>query len=69
MQKFRYGADPLCVASWVAYALNRWIGIPLYGAQVPFLRAYFNDALLIPAALPPLLWLRRRLRLFCGNAG
>lgn len=59
MKPFRYAADPLCLSACGAYAVNRlwlkgWIG----GA---FLRGHFNDLLLIPAALPLVLWLHARL--------
>ena len=43
------------------YAVNRWLILPHVGAG--FLRGQFNDFLLIPAALPPVLLLQRRLRL------
>ncbi|MBI2515326.1 MAG: hypothetical protein HYV95_00265 [Opitutae bacterium] len=40
------------------YAINRWL-IPLSLKGV-FLRGHFADALLIPAALPPWLWVQRK---------
>ena len=43
------------------YALNRWVLKPHIPS--PFLHNHFNDVLLIPCALPPLLWMQRRLRL------
>jgi hypothetical protein len=57
--RFRYSFDPLCLVASGSYAVNRWL-IPatLKGA---FLRGHFADVLLIPAALPPMLWLQRRL--------
>lgn len=61
MNRFRYGRDPLCIAACACYAVNRW-WIPLAIKGV-FLRGYFNDVLLIPAALPLVLWLHRRLGL------
>ena len=58
---FRYFADPFCVVCCVAYVANRLLLKPhLHSA---FLHGYFNDLLLIPCALPPLLWLHRRLGL------
>jgi len=56
---FRYLLDPLCLLACLFYALNRWAIAPL--AASPFLQGTFNDLLLIPAALPPVLWLQRRL--------
>ena len=61
MNRFRYARDPLCVAACGLYALNRWWLRALIGGV--FLRGYFNDLLLIPAALPLALWLQRRLGL------
>lgn len=59
---FHYWRDPLCVAACVAYAVNRWLLKPHF-AMGPFMRGHFNDVLLIPAALPLVLWLQRRLAL------
>ena len=50
--------DPICLAAWSAYFLNRFWLAPQFGAQLPFLREHFNDSLLIPAALPLLYWAR-----------
>ncbi|HEY5893956.1 MAG TPA: class I SAM-dependent methyltransferase [Chthoniobacterales bacterium] len=61
MRPFRYAFDPLCLIACVAYGLNRWILEPV--SSWAFLHEHFNDLLLIPAALPPLLWLQRRLGL------
>jgi len=41
------------------YALNRWIVAP--HIPHPFLSGHFNDLLLIPAALPWVLWLQKKL--------
>jgi hypothetical protein len=50
--------DPLCVAACVLYLLNRfWLRAHVGG---PFLQGQFNDLLLIPAALPLVLWVQRR---------
>lgn len=61
MSGFRYARDPLCAGACLCYAANRWL-VPsaLKGA---FLHGYFSDLLLIPAALPLLLWVHRRLGL------
>src|SRR3954469_2013908 len=61
MQRFRYLADPLFLLCCVAYALNRWLVKPHVDSA--FLHGYFNDLLLIPCALPPVLWLQRQLGL------
>ncbi len=53
--------DRLFLASATAYAVNRWILTPRLAS--PFLRNHFNDLLLIPAALPLVLWVQRRLGL------
>jgi len=50
----------------VLYVANRWC-LPT-ALKGPFLRNHFNDCLLIPAALPLILWLQRRLRLRHSDA-
>jgi hypothetical protein len=47
------------------YALNRCVLKPHFALS--FLRGQFNDLLLIPCALPPLLWLHRKLGLRRGD--
>lgn len=59
-KSFRYLLDPLCLLACLAYLGNRAILEP--GSTSAFLHGTFNDLLLIPAALPPVLWLQRRLR-------
>ena len=44
-----------------AYAINRWLIKPHVGSG--FMHSHFNDIWLIPCALPPILWLHRRLGL------
>jgi hypothetical protein len=61
VRSFRYALDPLCLAAGAAYAANRWL-LPAT-LKGPFLRGHFADLLLIPAALPLVLWLQRRLGL------
>ena len=61
--RFLYWRDPLCLASWAAYVLNRLVLKPWLGPGNVFMHGHFNDALLIPTALPPLLGLHRWLRL------
>jgi hypothetical protein len=60
---FRYLQDRLFLASVALYALNRWMLKPSLHAGETFFRGHFNDLLVIPCALPPLLFLHRRLRL------
>ena len=57
--RWRYGLDGLCLLAIGLYALNRWVVLPHLGSG--FMRNYFNDLLLIPAALPWVLWAQRRL--------
>ncbi len=59
---FRYWRDPQCVTACAAYVVNRWLLKPHF-AMGPFMRGHFNDCLLIPAALPLVLWLQRLMRL------
>ena len=59
---FRYWRDPLCIVACAAYALNRFFLAPLT-AHDSFLRTHFDDLLLIPAALPLVLWFQRLLAL------
>lgn len=61
MRRFLYWRDPLFLIGCAAYALNRWLLKPHLASR--FLHGYFNDLWLIPCALPPILWLHRRLRL------
>jgi hypothetical protein len=57
MRGFAYLRDPLFLTACSAYAVNRfWMKHALSGW---FLHSYFNDALLIPAALPCVLWMQR----------
>jgi hypothetical protein len=61
LNSFRYLRDGLFMVSCSLYALNRWLVKPrLHSA---FLHGHFNDLLLIPCALPPLLLLQRWLKL------
>jgi hypothetical protein len=49
----------LCLAACAVYGLNRWVLKPSFDA--PFLHGTFNDLLLIPAALPWVLWAQHKL--------
>jgi hypothetical protein len=66
LKRFRYSADPLCLMAATCYAANRWL-VPAALKGV-FLRGYFADLLLIPAALPVMLWLQRRFGLRSHDA-
>jgi ubiquinone/menaquinone biosynthesis C-methylase UbiE len=59
--RFRYGLDPLCLLACAFYAACRWLIRPHTDAV--FWHSYSTDYLLIPAALPPWLWVQRRLGL------
>jgi hypothetical protein len=56
---FRYARDPLFIAACLLYAANRLLVKPHVTSA--FFRGHFNDLLLIPCALPPVLWIQRRL--------
>jgi hypothetical protein len=60
IKAFRYGLDPVCIGACALYALNRFAIKPQVGPG--FFHSHFNDVLLIPAALPLLLWTHRK----CG---
>jgi hypothetical protein len=64
VKPFRYLRDPLCLLGCGLYATNRWLVKP--HVHVAFFQFWFNDSLLIPCALPPLLrvhaWLGWRQR-------
>lgn len=53
--------DGLFLVCCSLYALNRWLLKPHFHSA--FLHDHFDDLLLMPCALPLLLWLQRRLRL------
>lgn len=59
MKLFAYGRDPLCLIAMGSYVINRWALKP--AVDIPFLENHFNDLLLIPAALPLILWVQRKL--------
>jgi hypothetical protein len=66
VKRFRYAADPLCLLACVAYATVRWL--LRYRLPAGFWHDQFTDLLLIPAALPVMLWLQRRLGLRTSDA-
>jgi hypothetical protein len=61
VNRFRYLADPLFLVASSLYALNRFVLKPRVHSA--FLHNHFNDLLLIPCALPPLLLMQRWLKL------
>jgi len=61
VKPFAYLRDGLFLVCCSLYALNRWAIRP--HTHNLFLRFHFNDMLLIPCALPVLLWMQRGLRL------
>ena len=61
MPRFLYFRDPLFLTACVAYGVNRCLIKP--HALPGFMMFHFNDLWLIPCALPPVLWLHRRLGL------
>ena len=61
MNRFGYLRDPLFLLGCGLYGLNRFLLKPHF--HHAFVHSWFNDGLLIPCALPPLLLLHRWLRL------
>jgi hypothetical protein len=61
VKRFAYLRDPLFLTCCALYVTNRWLVKP--HTQVAFYRDWFDDLLLIPCALPPLLLLHRWLKL------
>jgi hypothetical protein len=61
LNAFGYLRDRLFLLACSLYAINRWAVKP--HVHSPFLRGHFNDLLLIPCALPPLLLMERWLKL------
>lgn len=57
MSRFGYLRDPMFLGAVGGYVLNRWLLKPLLSS--PFMHGHFNDLLLIPAALPVVLWVQR----------
>ncbi len=61
MKRFAYLCDPLFLLCCALYATNRWVIKP--HVHIEFFHSWFNDTLLIPCALPPLLFTHRVLGL------
>jgi|SRR6478672_3903850 len=66
MRRFLYLRDPLFILGCAAYVVNRWLVKPHVHAS--FFHSHFNDCWLIPCALPPVLWVHRRLGLRFSDA-
>jgi hypothetical protein len=66
VKAFAYWRDRLFITCCALYVLNRWGLKPLVTS--PFFHGQFNDLLLIPCALPPVLWLQRKSRLRSHDA-
>lgn len=66
MKQFRYLRDPLFLVCCVLYATNRWLIKP--HSHIAFFHNWFNDLLLIPCALPVVLFAYRRLGLRMHDA-
>jgi len=61
MTPFGYWRDPLFRLAVLIYGLNRWLLKPV--THLSFVHDHLNDLLLIPAALPLILWLQRKIGL------
>jgi len=59
VKPFRYWLDPLFLGCCALYVVNRWGVKPHF--HVTFFHSWLNDALLVPCALPLLLWVHARL--------
>jgi len=59
MRRFAYMRDPLFLLGCASYAVNRWLVKP--HVHNAFLHSQFNDLWLIPCALPPILWIHRKI--------
>jgi hypothetical protein len=66
VKRFGYLRDPLFLACCALYILNRWVVKP--HTHIAFFHNWFNDTLLIPCALPVVLFTHRLLRLRTHDA-
>jgi ubiquinone/menaquinone biosynthesis C-methylase UbiE len=66
VKRFAYLFDPLFLACCALYAANRWLIKP--HVHLAFFHNWFNDILLIPCAMPPLLFVHDLLHLRPRNA-
>lgn len=54
--RFKYLGDPVFLGAASLYLLNRFVLKKGFGGECTLLRNHWDDFLLLPAALPPLLW-------------
>jgi hypothetical protein len=70
MRGFGYLQDRLFLSALAAYALNRLVILPRFGVSVHFqfpwswrfLHGHLDDILMMPTALPVVLWIQRQLK-------
>jgi len=55
-RRFRYVADPICIASLILYALNRFVLKPHHIGGW-FTHGYLNDVLCLPLFVPIILYI------------
>ena len=75
MRRFGYLHDGLFRGSLATYAVNRLVVLPHLAGFIhahlhwawPFLHSHLDDLLLMPAALPVMLWLQRITGLRCHD--
>ena len=67
MPRFKYIADPVCICAFLMYALNRFWWKRAFSPVIPFFREHLDDCLLIPTALPLLLWIFKKTGLREGD--
>lgn len=60
---FKYIRDPLFIIGWLLYFVNRYIIKTHLPEKEIFFNGYFSDLLLIPCALPLLLFIYRLLEI------
>ncbi len=62
-RRFLYWRDPLCIATWAGYWLNRELIKPLTLHHDVFFHGYFNDLICVPCFLPLALFVSRKIGL------
>jgi len=61
-RRFHFFGDPICLASMIIYAVNRWYLKPHHIGGA-FTQGYVNDLLCLPLFLPVILGVQRVIRL------
>jgi hypothetical protein len=61
-RRFRYFADPICIACLIIYPINRWYLKPHHIGGW-FTHGYLNDVMCLPLFLPMILYAQRLLAL------